>query len=40
VKLAQILARNEHTAEGSEELWEYAYQNFLLPNVAKGKIRE
>jgi putative hydrolase of HD superfamily len=40
VQLAQILARNEHTAEGSKELWEYAYQNFLLPNVAKGKIRE
>jgi putative hydrolase of HD superfamily len=40
VQLAQILARNEHTAEGSKELWEYAYQNFVLPNVAKGKIRE
>jgi putative hydrolase of HD superfamily len=40
VKLAQILARNEHTAEGSKELWEYAYQNFLLPNVVKGKIQE
>lgn len=39
VQLSQILARNERTAEGSEELWEYAQDNFLIPNVEKGHIK-
>lgn len=38
VALSQILKRNQYTAEGSEELWEYAYRNFLKPNVEQGKI--
>lgn len=38
VKLEQILGRNAHTAEGSRELWEYAYENFVKPHVASGKI--
>lgn len=39
VRLEQILKRNEHTMEGSEELWEYAQENFLIPNVEKGRIK-
>lgn len=39
VCLGQILKRNEHTMEGSEELWEYAQENFLIPNVEKGRIK-
>lgn len=39
VHLRQILQRNEHTMEGSEELWDYAQENFLIPNVKKGRIK-
>ncbi len=38
VRLSQILKRNERTPKGSEELWTYAYENMLKPNVEKGKI--
>ena len=39
VRLGQILKRNEHPMEGSEELWDYAQENFLIPNVEKGRIK-
>lgn len=38
VKLSQILKRNKSTAEGSEKLWDYSYNNFIKPNVEKGRI--
>lgn len=38
VRFSQILKRNECTPKGSEELWTYAYENMLLPNVQKGRI--
>lgn len=38
VKLGQILGRNARTAEGSKELWEYAYENFVKPNLDRGNI--
>lgn len=40
VHVDQVLHRNENTAEGSAELWEYAYNNFIKPNVEKGKLKE
>lgn len=40
VCLEQILKRNEKTAEGSKILWEYAYENWLLPNLEKGTIKK
>lgn len=40
VRISQILKRNEITPKGSEELWEYAYENMIRPNVEKGKIIE
>lgn len=40
VYLNQVLARNKHTAKGSEELWKYAYENFIAPNVDKGRLME
>lgn len=40
VRLGQILERNRNTADGSRKLWEYAYENFILPNVAKGRIKD
>lgn len=38
--LDQILAHNSNTADGSQALWAYAYENFIVPNLAKGRIRE
>lgn len=38
VHIGQILKRNEKTREGSEALWEYAKENWLLPNLEKGRI--
>ncbi len=40
VKLAQVLNRNKNTADGSNELWEYAKKNFIEPNVEKGILKE
>jgi putative hydrolase of HD superfamily len=40
VRIDQILKRNERTKEGSEILWNYAYDNFIKPNLENGKIRE
>ena len=40
VRLSQILERNAHTAEGSQKLWDYAYTNFIAPNVKTGKIKD
>jgi len=40
VRLGQILDRNKNTAQGSEKLWEYSYQNFISPNLEKGKIKQ
>ncbi|MCM1182764.1 MAG: HD domain-containing protein [Roseburia sp.] len=39
VRLEQILARNRNTAEGSRDLWAYAQERFIEPNLAKGRIR-
>lgn len=38
VHLSQILKRNSNTAAGSQTLWDYAFQNFIQPNVEKGNI--
>ena len=40
VHLEKILMRNEKTDEGSEVLWKYMYEHFILPNVKKGRIKE
>ena len=40
VRLSQILERNAHTAEVSQKLWDYAYTNFIEPNVKTGKIKD
>ena len=38
VKLSQILKRNSVTKDGSDALWNYSYENFILPNVERGYI--
>ena len=40
VRFAQAKKRNERAREGSEALWEYAYENFLLPGLEKGKLKK
>lgn len=39
IKLSQILERNKNTADGSQALWDYSYNNFILANVEKGRIK-
>ena len=38
VRLSQLEKRNEHTAQGSEILWKYAWDNWISPNVEKGNL--
>ena len=40
VVLSKILDRNKTTKQGSEVLWEYAYENIITPNVEKENIIE
>lgn len=40
IHLHQVLKRNGRTAEGSETLWEYAREEFINPNVEKGRLKE
>lgn len=39
VHLGQVLGRQERTKYGSEQLWEYAYETFIKPNVEKGNLQ-
>ena len=38
VRLSQILKHNKNTPDGSEVLWDYSLNNFIRPNVEKGRI--
>lgn len=38
VRLSQILRRNAKTAEGSQTIWNYAFENIFTPNIEKGNI--
>lgn len=40
VKLSKILDRNKKTPEGSQILWDYMMQYFIMPNVEKGNIED
>lgn len=40
VRLSQVLNRNKNTAQGSQELWEFAEKTFIHPNVENGKLRQ
>lgn len=40
VRLSQILKRNQRTADGSETLWSYSLNNFILPHVKDGIIQD
>ena len=39
VHLSQVLKRNEKTCEGSEKLWEYAYENLIRKKKKKGNLK-
>ncbi len=38
IRLSQVVKRNANTSEGSKELWEFARENFIKPNVEKGTL--
>ena len=40
ISMSQIMKRNAHTAEGSQDLWNYAYENFFQKNIDAGNIRD
>ncbi len=40
VRLSQILKRNEQTAEGSQEIWNYAKEAFIRPNLENASIEK
>lgn len=40
VGLSQVLGRNRRTGEGSEALWNYSFENFILPNVEQGRLKD
>lgn len=40
VKLSRILKRNQNTADGSQKLWDYSKNNFIMPNLEKGRIKD
>ncbi len=40
VALSQVLNRNARSAEGSQEIWEYAYRNFIRPSLEDGKLKK
>ena len=40
IKLNQILKRNQNTADGSQILWDYSKDNFIMPNLKKGRIKD
>ena len=35
---SQVLKRNANTGDGSKELWEFAKENFIRPNVEKKNL--
>lgn len=37
--LDQVLKRNANTKDGSMQLWEYAREHFIDPNVRAGKLK-
>ena len=39
VRAEQVMKRNEITPEGSKTLWDYAYENFIKPNVENGNLQ-
>lgn len=38
IALSQVLGRQKNTAKGSQILAEYSYNNFIKPNVEKGRL--
>ena len=40
VRLSQVLKRNEHTAKGSQQIWDYAKESFIRPNVESSAIEK
>ncbi len=39
-RLTQLLNRNSNTADGSQVLWDYTYENIIKPNIVSGNITD
>lgn len=40
IDVSQVYGRNARTHEGSEEVWEFANESFIKPNVEKGRLTD
>lgn len=38
--LSQVLGRNARSGEGARAVWDYAYEHFIVPGLAEGKLRD
>lgn len=37
-KISEVFRRNEKSAEGSQILWDYSLENFILPEIGNGNL--
>ncbi|MGN0165749.1 MAG: HD domain-containing protein [Lachnospiraceae bacterium] len=40
IDVSQVLNRNAYTGQGSKALWEYVRDNYIFPNVKKGRLTD
>lgn len=40
VRLSQVLGRNSETPRGSRDMWNYARDNFIEPNIGKTLLKD
>lgn len=40
IRVSQVLKRNQITPEGSQTLWEYAFENLILPSLKTGALKD
>jgi len=39
-RLSEVLKRNADSSKGSEQLWKYAYEHFISPQLESGHLRD
>ncbi len=40
VRLEQVMKRNQRSSEGSQDIWEYCYENFISPYAEAGILKQ
>lgn len=39
-RLSEVLERNSRSADGSQQLWSYAFENFIQPQLDNGHLKK